>query len=569
MTPQQESTSVQRRALDFEDYVDIIRRHRTAILGPAFAALVIAVVTAYMWPDTYVSQAVIRVVPPQVPEQLVPTNVNVEMGQHIQAMAQQILSRNSLTNIVQTQNLYPAERKRKPLEDIIDRMQGHDIRIGQVQSITAGGGARVPAFSIAFSYSERIVAQKVCQDLVSRFIDENIRSRSSQSLMTTEFLREQTAAAKAKLEEMDKRMAEFRSRNAGQLPEEFSTNLQQHYAVENRINTLNSSINRVNQEKVMLESQYRGLRDQLTALTAPRSSSSSGSSPQLQQDPEVTKLQAEIDQLESALGDLRQRYTETYPDVKRVESLLKLRRQRMAELTHSQPDSASSVDKQADAIVSTRGLSPDAAREVQDVQTQLSSLRGAIDAKDLELSDYQRQIKEANATLLQLEQRMRDTPGQPARILADDAGPGGRGKPVFGAFAEDVAIRVGQRPGESAPGRNPGSNRPALAASGTHRSRPRFNHHSRHHSRVWIGVRSGGDAGIQRYHGEESEGRSGVHQADRARKYSAARKRPGGQTSPPGRLAGVDRGLYARNTHHVGLGVLLLFHPGLEGSVPA
>ena len=92
-------TSVRRRTLDVEDYIDVIRRHKAWILGPAFGALVVSVVVAFLWPDTYVSSAVIRVVPPQVPETYVPTNVNVEMTQRINTMAQTILSRGNLTNI--------------------------------------------------------------------------------------------------------------------------------------------------------------------------------------------------------------------------------------------------------------------------------------------------------------------------------------------------------------------------------------------------------------------------------------------------------------------------------------
>ena len=77
-----EYSSIPRRALDVEDYIDILRRHKTWILAPAFGALVVAVVVAFLWPDTYVSTAVIRVVPSQVPENLVPTNVNSEISQH-------------------------------------------------------------------------------------------------------------------------------------------------------------------------------------------------------------------------------------------------------------------------------------------------------------------------------------------------------------------------------------------------------------------------------------------------------------------------------------------------------
>ena len=75
----QENLTTNRRALDIEDYIDILRRHKAWILGPVFAALVVSVVVAFLWPDTYVSVAVIRVVPPQVPETLVASNNNGDL----------------------------------------------------------------------------------------------------------------------------------------------------------------------------------------------------------------------------------------------------------------------------------------------------------------------------------------------------------------------------------------------------------------------------------------------------------------------------------------------------------
>src|SRR5512147_2086213 len=107
MQPTPESYNVQRRSMDVEDYVDVVRRHRGWIAGPAFAGLVIAVVVAFLWPDTYVSMAVIRVVPPQVPEKYVASNVNIEMGQRFSAMAQSITSRARLTDMVNAHGLYP------------------------------------------------------------------------------------------------------------------------------------------------------------------------------------------------------------------------------------------------------------------------------------------------------------------------------------------------------------------------------------------------------------------------------------------------------------------------------
>src|SRR5947209_1622695 len=110
-----DSISVTRRPMDIEDYIDILRRHKSWIFGPAFLGLVIGVIVAFLWPDTYVSVASIRVVPPQVPASLVQTNINEDMTNRVMAMAQSIMSRTRLTNMILTLHLYPKELARMPL----------------------------------------------------------------------------------------------------------------------------------------------------------------------------------------------------------------------------------------------------------------------------------------------------------------------------------------------------------------------------------------------------------------------------------------------------------------------
>ena len=61
MTPSQQYLTISRRALDVEDYIDIVRRHTSWIMGPLFAGLVISCVVAFMLPNTYVSTAVMRI----------------------------------------------------------------------------------------------------------------------------------------------------------------------------------------------------------------------------------------------------------------------------------------------------------------------------------------------------------------------------------------------------------------------------------------------------------------------------------------------------------------------------
>src|SRR5579862_4172444 len=118
-----ESFSVARRALDVEDYIDIVRRHKGWIFGPFLFCLVGSVVGVYLWPDTYVSQSMVKVTPPQVPETMVPSVVTQQLFDRISSMQSSILSRSTLTNIIRNMGLYTREQTRMPIEDVIELMR--------------------------------------------------------------------------------------------------------------------------------------------------------------------------------------------------------------------------------------------------------------------------------------------------------------------------------------------------------------------------------------------------------------------------------------------------------------
>src|SRR5687768_17366843 len=92
--------SVTRRPPDVEDYIDMLRRYRSWIIGPMYLGLVIATVIAFLWPDTYVSSATMRITPQQVPDKLVPSVLHSQMSERLNQMRVEILSRNSLAEII-------------------------------------------------------------------------------------------------------------------------------------------------------------------------------------------------------------------------------------------------------------------------------------------------------------------------------------------------------------------------------------------------------------------------------------------------------------------------------------
>ena len=157
----QNYVSISRRQPDVEDYIDMLRRYRSWIIGPMYAGLVISVVVAFIWPDTYVSTALMRITPQQVSDHLVPSELTQQMSDRLAQMEQQILSRTDLVELITRPalNLYPKERAQKSLEDIVQDMRNRkDIKIAMYD---APGASRRPPlspapFQIAFRYSDRL-----------------------------------------------------------------------------------------------------------------------------------------------------------------------------------------------------------------------------------------------------------------------------------------------------------------------------------------------------------------------------------------------------------------------------
>jgi polysaccharide chain length determinant protein (PEP-CTERM system associated) len=394
-----DNVTITRRPMDVEDYIDVMRRHRGWIFGPAFAFLVAGVVVAFLWPDTYVSSAVIKVVPPQVPEAYVQSNLNQDMTNHVMSMAQSILSRSNLTSMINTLNLYPKERANQPMEDIIERMQKKDVAIGAVENQHVAGQGPVTAFQISFRYSNRLQAQKVCEDIVGRFISQNIQERSQASRSTTEFLEGEFEDSRKKLEEAEQRLSEFRIRNMGRLPDQMNANQAQLNSMQMQMTTLDAAISRINQDKLLAENQLRILKDRYSSLKQAVGEQTVAG---VQRNDQLSEKEREIISLENTLAILRERYKDTYPDVQRALSLLaQARKDRDALLKED-------ADKKADSATVAR--KPLANRELMDADAGIRRIEGEIAARDLEMKDRQKEMAQLTAAVKALEARIEGVP---------------------------------------------------------------------------------------------------------------------------------------------------------------
>jgi LPS O-antigen subunit length determinant protein (WzzB/FepE family) len=123
-------------------------------LGAAFAlaGLLVATVASFVIPREYTSTAVLR----------------LSDDKDLLKVEGQVLSRTSLSDIVRDPalDLYPSERTRQPLEDVIEYMRTRAIHIGLAQT-----KEHAAAITISYRYPDRRKAQAVVRALISRFVE--------------------------------------------------------------------------------------------------------------------------------------------------------------------------------------------------------------------------------------------------------------------------------------------------------------------------------------------------------------------------------------------------------------
>jgi uncharacterized protein involved in exopolysaccharide biosynthesis len=161
----------------------------------------------------------------------------------------------------------------------------------------------------------------------------------------------------------------------------------------------------------MLESELRGLRERLSAVTTLAAAGNGAGLPREMQDEQLAVLEGEIKRAERALELFLQQYKPEYPDVRRVQArLATLKREREEYLSKKLGGQA--LPEAAGSGGSDAALKPVLARPVQavELQAQIDRTEAAIRAKELEAERYLREIGESDRKLKEIHTRIESGP---------------------------------------------------------------------------------------------------------------------------------------------------------------
>jgi len=390
----------------------MLRRYRSWIIAPMFAGLVIAVVTAFLYPDTFISYAVLRITPPQVPEQLVPVVSYTQMAERLMAMQTEILSRTTLQDIIQTPalDLYKKERTHIPMEDIIQEMRNKAIHLTPLSS---NDRRLATAFQISFSYYDKYKAQLVVRELVKRFVEQNISVQKQAASLTSIFVNDEVRIARDRMTEIDDKITKYRMANSGKLPDQVQSNTQAMFQLQMQSMQLKDTINRDSQEKVMLESDLQNLRNEQNYYQNNLETVVPGGQSMAVKNEKAIELNKQILSGKASLAALMNTYGPNYPEISTMRAQIADLEKQKAEL-----DEAEMATPAPAATGPKRSVNPQVEKQLQDLRNSINSTQSKIQAKQAEIEDATRTRAGLDKQIAVYQKRIDETPANEQQLAA-------------------------------------------------------------------------------------------------------------------------------------------------------
>jgi polysaccharide chain length determinant protein (PEP-CTERM system associated) len=363
------------RELNSTDAKRVLRRYWWILPISTVLLTLVGWVLANVLPKRYTSQTMVLVEEPYVPSKYVePVNTS-DLDHRLATMQEQILSRSRLQPIIERLNLYPEDRGRMHIDDLVERLRGA-LTVKPVEAMQGTGPHQLPGFYITATFDTPELAQQVCTEITSMFLAQNARQTEQQATRTTSFLGEQLAEAKKKLDEEDAKLAEFKRQHPGSLPEDTQGNIGMLMGTNTQLEANTQAIARAEQEKAFNES----LLQQEEANWKTRTNGGTN----------VDAADQQLALLQDKLTDLRSRYTPDHPDVIKTESQIAELKKRMAEPAKQAP---------ANAPAQSTHEPP-----------QLQLLRAKVKQDDLTIANLKREQAQIQAQTRQIQGRVEATP---------------------------------------------------------------------------------------------------------------------------------------------------------------
>jgi succinoglycan biosynthesis transport protein ExoP len=355
--------------LTFYDYLSILRR-RGVLLAATFAGLLtIALVVVVAIPPVYQSTGTILVESQTIPTDLIPASAASLIDERIEIIRQRVMTRENLFKIIEKHKLFKDSPQSLTVSEKIDEMR-KQIAIESIGANVKSSRRRdqgTIAFRLTFEHRKPEITQRVANELVTLFLDENVKSRTERATETTEFLTQEADKLKAELEKVETQLAAYKQEHSKALPQHQELHM--------------GMLARTETELKDVEREYKTAQEELRFLDLELSAAKAGITPKTgaaytpQNPQDIGGLKAEYQRLLSL-------YTEAHPDVRAVK--------RKIEALEAAAPAGAGAEKPAGAPVSLEVARVQA--KIAATNTRIESLAGQIKTLRGRMATYEQQL---------------------------------------------------------------------------------------------------------------------------------------------------------------------------------
>lgn len=330
------------------------RRWAISLLTTAVVVSVLAPIALGL-PNLYRSTATLTV--DQMPDPLNPAgsaSQNLEVSGRLQTIRQEVLSRQSVLQLAQELDIYPALRQSGSLDTVVALMQ-RDVHVDPDRQPRGDGRVMTVSFKISYTGADPQKVAAVTNRLARYYSERSGTMRSGQATRTAAAIKVELESTRKELEDRDKRVMQFTQEHAGTLPAQIGT-------IQTKYSQATAALQSNTAEITRLIERRETTQTQIAVLLTPRPGAD-------QSDPALRLVQAKRE-----LNGLLQTLTPENYEV----------RKKMSEIT--------SLEKQVAANVATNG-------SASGETSQLTLLQGQIADLNTRIADLQKKNEGVQAEM--------------------------------------------------------------------------------------------------------------------------------------------------------------------------
>ena len=297
--------------LQLKDIIGIVKRRYPYFLVPFVVLACAALALSVLLPPVFQSSGLILIESPQISQSIVAGSIDSAARERIEVIKQRVMTRANLLAISEKFGVFSREDSGKfTSSEIVNEMRD----LADVEFISSGPTRRTEvtiAFRVSFDHRHPQIAARVANELVTLFMNENVKTRTQIATETTEFLKQEAEKLERQLVEIEDKIASYKQKHSGALPENLNLQIEVRERLQRQIQDLDREIKGYEEELRFLDVQLRAAQVDASDVT----STQAIQRPKPKQEISIPEIE-EYQKIQSALAEALATKAEKHPDVR-------------------------------------------------------------------------------------------------------------------------------------------------------------------------------------------------------------------------------------------------------------